>query len=104
MNIFAPRDDLFRSRRELNLGAKHGKRYFLPVTPDNMDAVHQVKVKYMYDHDKWSSSGNLLVLCVTHLRRNFSFSTQVFLEKHCYINQLINTVVFPIWLYLFRLL
>ena len=44
MNIFAPRDDLFRSRRELNLGAKHGKRYFLPVTPDIMDAVHQVKV------------------------------------------------------------
>ena len=50
MNIFVPRDDLFGCTRELNLGAKHGKQYFLPVTPDIMDAVYQVKIKY--DHDK----------------------------------------------------
>ena len=105
MNIFVPRDDVFGCARELNFGAKHGKQYFLLVMPDIMDAVYQVNIKY--DHDKckreWSSSRNLLVLCVTHLRRNFRFSTQDFFEKHCYINQLINTVVIPIWLYSFRL-
>ena len=47
MNIFVPRDDLFGCARELNLGAK---QYFLPVTPDIMDAVYHVKIKY--DHDK----------------------------------------------------
>ena len=50
MNIFVPRDDLFGCASELNLGAKHSKRYFLPVMPDIMDATYQVKIKY--DHDK----------------------------------------------------
>ena len=50
MNIFVKRDNLFGCACELNLGTKHGKQYFLPVTPDIMDAVYRVKIKY--DHDK----------------------------------------------------
>ena len=50
MNIFVPRDDFLGSARELNLGAKHGKQYFLSVTPDIMNAVYRVEIKY--DHDK----------------------------------------------------
>ena len=40
MKIFVSRDDHFGFARELNFGAKDGKQYFVPVTPDITDAVY----------------------------------------------------------------